>query len=163
MIWAHAYTKEILQKQFGGITRKQCVVSSSTIDVRGVLLWAPPRPGFVKFNVDGIAKGCPRLTRCGGVLQNEMGETSALFSGDVDFVHVQREANGMMYGLAKAALIIYLPIKGAVETEGSQIDLEVEVPRLIGHHLVDKNDINRPSEVHLAKNIDPTSSGKRCD
>ncbi|TYG86816.1 hypothetical protein ES288_A13G163300v1, partial [Gossypium darwinii] len=81
MIWAHAYTKEILQKQFGGITRKQCVVSSSTIDVRGVLLWAPPRPGFVKFNVDGIAKGCPRLTRCGGVLQNEMGETSALFSG----------------------------------------------------------------------------------
>ncbi|KAG4166517.1 hypothetical protein ERO13_A13G137600v2 [Gossypium hirsutum] len=81
MIWAHAYSKEILQKQFGGITPKQCVVSSSTIDVRGVLLWAPPRPGFVKFNVDGIAKGCPRLTRCGGVLQNEMGETSALFSG----------------------------------------------------------------------------------
>ncbi|KAH1032548.1 hypothetical protein J1N35_044722 [Gossypium stocksii] len=71
MVWTKRY---LFQKQFGRITPKQCVVSSSTIDRRGVLLWAPPRPGFVKFNVDGVAKGCPRLTRCGGVLQNEMGD-----------------------------------------------------------------------------------------
>ncbi|MBA0669843.1 hypothetical protein Goklo_024286, partial [Gossypium klotzschianum] len=156
---------------------------------RGVLLWAPPRPGFVKFNVDGVAKGCPRLTRCGGTQRllshgsskktKDYGiygifkeiDKNKLEIGDVDFAHVQREANGMMDGLAKAGslflfvqgLVVILLVlrllplfrlfgfassllalcsmplflRGAVETEGSQIDLEVEVPRLIEHHLVD--------------------------
>ncbi|KAG8492619.1 hypothetical protein CXB51_010035 [Gossypium anomalum] len=43
--------------------------------------WRPLAIGFVKFNMDGSSRGCPRKTGIGGVLGDKNGCVLALFLG----------------------------------------------------------------------------------
>ena len=37
-------------------------------------LWMMSQVGWIKVNTDGMARGCPRYVRCGGIFKSNKGE-----------------------------------------------------------------------------------------
>lgn len=60
-------------------------MSSRPAKVKKIDVWSPPSFRCLKFNVDGAARGKPRLVGIGGVLRNHKGEVLFLFSKHVFF------------------------------------------------------------------------------
>ena len=61
---------------------KACMSCGPSKD-RKVVGWCPPPSGWIKFNVDGAAKGKPGPAGIGGVLRNDKGEVLFMFSKNV--------------------------------------------------------------------------------
>lgn len=46
-------------------------------------VWLPPEPGLIKVNVDGAAKGCPRICGVGGIFRNYRNEILGFSSKNI--------------------------------------------------------------------------------
>lgn len=55
-------------------------MSCSPCKLRKRVSWCPPPDGILKFNVEGVARGKPKLAGIGGVLYNSEGKVLFMFS-----------------------------------------------------------------------------------
>lgn len=62
---------------------RRCKGADSCRRDRGVVVWAPPIHGSMKFNVDGSSLGKPGATAIGGVLRNEGGVLNVFFQNQL--------------------------------------------------------------------------------
>ncbi|XVF16308.1 hypothetical protein REPUB_Repub10bG0020100 [Reevesia pubescens] len=60
-----------------------CSSCATSKSIRLSRVWSPPSSGFLKFNVDGSVRGNPDIAGVWGVLRNENGSISAIFSSPV--------------------------------------------------------------------------------
>lgn len=69
-----AYTTQDFMHNFCSIRVVSAMVSKRCVE------WGPLPEGFLKWNVDGSARGAPRVGGAGGVLRNHEGEIGGIFS-----------------------------------------------------------------------------------
>ncbi|TYG65966.1 hypothetical protein ES288_D06G229500v1 [Gossypium darwinii] len=79
LMWARAIHNEcIFSESDWWSSLVKCIVGGRSMRTRD-LVWDPPPMGRIKFNVAGFVMN--EIAACGGVLRDDKGVVSALFSG----------------------------------------------------------------------------------
>lgn len=79
----------LLKKEFVNLSLDHIIhnweacMSCGPCKLRKRVSWCPPPDGILKFNVDGVTRGKPKLAGIGGVLYNSEGKVLFMFSKNV--------------------------------------------------------------------------------
>ncbi|EOY26998.1 Uncharacterized protein TCM_028954 [Theobroma cacao] len=68
--------------------------------------WSKPHKGEMKYNVDGVAQGCPEEVGIGGIIRDDEGNTKIVFSKviGVEDASAAEETNQLADNLAKGGV-----------------------------------------------------------